>query len=222
MARRRCRNCRKKFYPKHINKAKLCSRCAPMLGRKARRVTEQLANEVVAMPKIKKLESKLLRCEKILAHARKLAEYEKIGGRITDPSSSEIIRRFNKMKKSLVNQGIETAIHDGMTAVRAALSRRGKETAFSRMRTKIIKAGEIAQYYCVALDSKRKTLLVQAKLREVIYQGNKAKFDGDALKALTFYRKGLARLLADDIDDGLQVRELSLLKASIAKIEGMP
>ena len=219
MVKRRCRKCRIKFDKSELSEAKLCRNCAPDIGRSAKELSDKLNAENIALEKLQALEDRLKRCFKIMGYASKLAEYEKYGKPLMDPPAATVVEKFEEMKLELVEREIELALKDGTRGVSGALNRKEKEDTHATMRSKLIKIGELSEQYEVELSDKRKSIIDQARLREIIFKGNNAQFDGDINKAFEFYREGLAEMTKDGVSKAVQVEGIKLLTKNIEELQ---
>lgn len=219
MVKRRCRKCRKKFEKEKLNEAKLCRDCAPDVGRSAKELSDKLSAENVGQERLQRLEDRLKRCYRIVGYAKKLAEFEKYGKPLMDPPAVTVVERFGEMKLELVERDIEDALNQGTKSVTVALNRKEKEDAHAFMRNRLIKIGELSEEYEVPLSEKRKSIIDQARLREIIFKGNNAQFDGDIKKAFEFYRQGLAEMTKDGISKEVQIEGIRLLTKNIEELE---
>lgn len=218
MAKKRCRKCRNKFESTELNEEKLCRRCAPIKPKKGG--LEDFSPEGRALRKFKKLEEKLARAYKILGLARRLAAIEKEKGKqLMNPPASEVATRHEEMMEILLDRDIEEAVKEGTKELSGAMNRKEKEESYGRMRVRLIRAGDMAEQFEIALSEERQKMIDEARIKEIIFQGNNAQFEGDIRKAIDFYRSGLEQLLKKGIAKDVKIEGIELLTQNIEALQ---
>lgn len=165
--------------------------------------------------KSKKLETRLSRSDVIVALARDLYKYERLGIPTLNPPPSALGKTFSDRRNQII---IESLAEEVKTARQKAALATGARSKVNHLMKSLLRVREYAEKLAdrsplTTLEAELKQEIHAIQLHEYLDAARKAEFKGNKKKALDQYYEALYFLRHDDIDDQLQ-------EASIAEIEG--
>ncbi len=216
MPNQRCRKCKKRRYPRQLNKQTLCSDCASAVNREIETRTSALTKAIDKAIKAKSVNAQLRCYARIDKESEALIEIEKIGIRVMDPPPSYIRRFYNRQKKNVLVNSIENDIRSILKQISLYKQDHSKLNAISKLRLKLIKHRDASRYYEINLPKRIDRVIDQVEVQEFLYQGKKAGNTGDVNGAVKLYKAALNKLMTDDIDDSKQAKKIKAIKMKIA------
>lgn len=220
MANRQCILCKRKFYERHIDWRNICNRCGPKFDEA---VKEKVADIEESINKISRVQSphvKLSEYEEIIKAAEVLAKYE-TGDFVVLPGSAKYLANYyRRLQKNLITHALENDIKAYLKKTNELKTDRGKLNNLSKLRQKILKYHDAAEYYKAPLKRHLKLILDKIRLQEFTYQGKRFADAGQVEKSIKLFEKALYQIYHDDIDDKYQKKEIDTIKRAIKKLAG--
>lgn len=203
-----------------VDKNGLCNKCAyPVLSDIQQRA--RIIDDCVRLAQDgKTLATRLSRHELLIEQLQHLLAYEKKGINILSPEPSELIRRMQSYRVTIVDEEIEKIADKAKKKAELSSS---VATKFNTLSKALLKVQEILGLEKRPINQHQtatelRLLMHKSKVEGFVTEARKAEFKGNVKKAIDQYQEALFYIKNDDIDDSLQVELITNIELKLQEL----
>ena len=217
----RCKFCKKRGVFFFFNQKRLCRVCAIGLASERQRLLIAIKDPENLLQSSKKSESRLSQCDVIIKHAQALLEYEKKGISTLTPLPSEIIEKYQKVRRQIVSERVKEEVGILLRKARLTPDLKDQIAMGDEVLLKIYEArnevGESPELD--GLERQVTRFISSSQVDTCLEAARKAEREGDKKKCLDHYLEALHFLRKSEADDPLQQERIAEIKNKIAELK---
>ncbi len=205
-----------------LNRDRLCRVCSVIVAGDRQQLLLALKDPGHLLHTPKKFETRLSQCDIIIAHARALLEYEKRGIRTMTPLPSEIIEKYQEVRKRIVSDGVREEVGILLEKASQAPTPQASVALADEALLKICEARKkVGQDQQLDdLERQASQFIQRTQLDICLDAARIAESRGEKKKALDHYLKALDFLRGAEGDDSLFQKSAAAIKNKIAQLRG--
>lgn len=217
-----CKWCSRSGFFLSVDGNGLCKSCAPGISLEVASRLRVLNESVHLAGNSKKLETKLSRCDLVIAHATALERYEVRGIPVCNPPPSSFRRRFEVFRKGILVEQLEADEAAFMTKLGVLPSLKARLTEASKFLVRItaFRQQNPDVEELAGLAERVEVLQQREQLAVYLEEAKRAEFKHHDKKALGHYYDALYFLRNDKVDDALQYGEIAVIEEKIKSLGG--
>jgi hypothetical protein len=217
-----CRYCKRSGLFLSVTTNGLCTACEPVVMTDVQQRARVIGDCIELVKKSTKLDTRLSRCDLLLEQAQSLTRYEVLGIPTLSPSPSQLVHRYRAERERLIVEGLQAELDAAHSRATLAVSPKTKVNHLSKalLRIREFKAKTVDPTALNHMDECTASEIQQIQLNGYLEEARKAEFKGQRKKALDQYLEALYFLKNDEIEDSLQMENISTIEAKIAELGG--